>query len=137
MQKLTPKNLVCLGIELLIAGLHILGPGRRAGGEWFVLSASYFSDLTLPFGFYFLLCISEDQFRFLRPWWVKALLVFSAAVAAETLQALGVYALGGTFDPLDYGMYAAGVLLAAALEQGIMRRVLPFWEEKHAAVPRG
>jgi len=126
-QKLTPKIWVCLGIELLIAGLHIVGPGRQAGGQWFVLSASYFSDLTLPFGFYFLLCISEDQFRFLRPWWVKAGLVFGAAAAAEVLQYLGVYALGITFDPLDFLMYAAGVLLAAALEQGVFRRVWVFW----------
>lgn len=127
MQILTPKKLVIVSMMLLIAGLHILGPGRQAQGLWYELYYSYFSDLALPFGFYFLLCISETNSPLLRPWWLKAALVFGAAAMAEILQFFGIYALGVTFDPLDLAMYAAGVLLAASMERGIFARWLPFW----------
>ncbi|HEX2907100.1 MAG TPA: hypothetical protein VHO69_09590 [Phototrophicaceae bacterium] len=116
MKKSAAKRRVILVIILFIAAFHIISPARQATLFWRKLYYSYFSDLILPFGFYFLLCASDLQFVFLRRWWVKAGLVFGAAVIAEGLQFLGVYALGVTFDPLDVGMYAAGVLLAVIVE---------------------
>jgi hypothetical protein len=127
MSPVTRKKLVIVAIMLLIAGLHILGPLRQAPGPWHNWYYSYFSDLALPFGFYFLLCLSEQNLRWLRNWGLKAGLVFGAATTAEILQFFGIYALGVTFDPLDIVMYAVGTLLAVILEQGIFKRWLPFW----------
>lgn len=127
MQKLTPKTILILAIVLIIAVLHLAGLGQHAVGIWRDLYYSYFSDLVLPFGFYFLLCASEKKNPVFRCWWVKAALVFGAASAAEILQFFGVYALGITFDPLDIVMYAASVLLAVIVERGIFSRLFSFW----------
>lgn len=127
MQPITRKKLVVFSIILLIATLHILGPGRQLSGSWHNWYYSYFSDLALPFSFYFLLCAAETNLVWLRPWWLKAGLVFGAATTAEILQFFGIYALGLTFDPLDIAMYAVGTLLAVSLEWWVFRRWLPFW----------
>jgi hypothetical protein len=124
---MTRKKLVVSAIMLLIATLHIFGPPRQAPNSWHDWYYSYFSDLALPFGFYFLLCLAEANVPQLRPWWLKAGLVFGAATTAEVLQFFGIYALGVTFDPLDIAAYAVGVLLAVMLEQGIFKRWVPFW----------
>jgi len=127
MQKLTLKTSVILTIVFIVAMLHIVGPWRETSGPWHDLYYSYFSDLVLPFTFYFLLCISETNIPPLRPWWLKAGLVFGAATAAEILQFFGIYALGVTFDPLDIAAYASGVGLAVLVERGIFARWLSFW----------
>ena len=128
MKNSIPKMAVALAIILAIAGLHIFGPMRQATGAWRDLYYSYFSDLALPFGFYFLLCMAESNIPFLRPWWLKAALIFGTATTAEILQFFGVYALGSTFDPLDIAAYAAGTLLAVAVEQFIFSRWFQFWK---------
>ena len=125
-----PKRLVILSIMALIAALHIFGPARMAVGFWHDLYYSYFSDLAMPFAFYFLLCAAESQFHFLRRWWIKAILVFGLALTAEILQGFGIYALGRTFDPWDVVMYALGVLLAVAVERGIFARRFSFWNRE-------
>ena len=129
MQPIARKKLVIFSLMLLIAALHILGPMRQEPDSWHDWYYSYFSDLVMPFGFYFLLCNAETNLVWLRPWWVKAGLIFGATTTAEILQFFGVYALGMTFDPLDIAMYAVGTLLAAILEQGIFKRWVPFWVE--------
>jgi hypothetical protein len=98
-------------------------PGSLA----FRLYAGYFTDLLQPFGLYFALCLPEPWVAWLRPWWVKALIVFLLPAGMEVLQGLGLNALGRGFDPLDFAVYAAGGLLAALVErQGLAR--LKFWE---------
>ena len=128
MQKLTPKTILILFIMFSIAMLHVVGPVRETAGVWHDLYYSYFSDLVLPFGFYFLLCQTETKLPVLRRWWVKAGLIFGAAFTAEVLQFFGVYALGVTFDPLDVVMYATGALLAVIVERGVFSRLFSFWE---------
>lgn len=126
MSKASRKRMVIGSILLFIAAVHILGPMRRVSGIWHTLYASYFSDLSLPFGFYFLLCASEQKIDLLRRWWVKAGLLFGLACAAEMLQFFGVYALGSTFDPIDILMYAMGTLLAVMVERSLFAR-WEFW----------
>jgi len=74
--------------------MHVVGIGRNSSERIFILSASYFSDLALPFGFYFLLALSEEKSEFLREWWVKAGIVFLMAAIAEVGQYFGLYILG-------------------------------------------
>ena len=122
-----PKKLICVAISLVVAAAHIWGPDHQAQDVWLRLYSSYFSDVSLPFSLYFLLCVSEVSFPRLRPWWIKSVLVFGSAAAAEGVQFFGIDALGATFDPLDFAAYASGVLMAATLERGVFARRLSFW----------
>lgn len=127
MQKITPKMMLILALEIVVAILHVSNLGKLLGGTWHDLYSSYFSDLVLPFALYFLLCASETNIPILRHWWLKAGLVFGAALSAEILQFFGVDALGVTFDPVDIVAYACGVLLAVGIERGILARNFQFW----------
>ncbi len=103
-----------------------------------MLYYSYFSDAIIPFGMYFLLCLEDTWVRFLRDWRLKALLVFGVASFTEVLQAFGVPLLGRTFDPLDFAMFAGGVLLAVLADRFLLVRLLPGWSPggKAETLPR-
>ncbi len=121
------RRWVVLGIMFLIAAAHVIGIGRYLHGESSALYSSYFSDIVLPFGYYFLLFLPESQWRFLGRWETKASIVFLLPSAAETLQYFGVWLLGSTFDPLDYVMYAIGALSAAIVDTQVFARAFGFW----------
>jgi hypothetical protein len=121
------RTAVVVAIMLVIAAAHIVGIGRYLGPRQAGLYSSYFSDLVLPFGSYFLLFLPEVNWRLLRRWQGKAAAVFGVASGAETLQYLGVWALGSTFDPIDYAMYFAGVMAAAFVDTQVLARAFGFW----------
>ena len=121
------RLIVIISIMLSIAAIHIVRLGSILHGDLRNLYYSYFSDLIIPFGFYFLLCINEFHFPFLRYWWIKSAIVFAAASTAETCQYCGITALGDTFDPIDYCMYGAGVTLAALVEVYVFPHLFKFW----------
>jgi len=121
------KKYLVIGIEVVLGLMHVVGIGRHSSEHIFTLSASYFSDLALPFGFYFLLAVSEQKTVFLQKWWVKAGVVFLMATLAEVGQYFGLYILGRTFDPIDIAVYAAGVMLAAVVDW-IFSIVFKFWK---------
>jgi len=123
----TKRKMVVAGIMIVIVSLHVFRVGSYLSGTWFTLYSSYFGDVVIPFGFYYLLTPSEANVKLLRPWYAKALLVFGAASATEIAQAFGIYMLGVTFDPLDIVMFGIGVLLAAFVDRVILSRLLPFW----------
>lgn len=122
------RQAVVISIMLLIAAAHIIGLGRYLPGELSNLYSSYFSDFILPFGFYFLFCMAEENIPLLRRWQVKLGVTFLLPAIAETLQYFGVDALGITFDPLDYVMYAAGAATAAVVDRLVFPHVFGFWE---------
>lgn len=88
---------------------------------------SYFADIALPFGYYFLLVIIDDRYKQFRNWYTKCAIIFGLCALSETLQFFGIYALAKVFDPWDYFMYALGVLLAAFADRVIFKRVFVFW----------
>jgi hypothetical protein len=63
-----------------------------------------------------------QEIGFLRNRVVRFIFVFGIGFATETLQYFGVPIFGNTFDPLDYVMFAAGVLLAFAFESAVVQR---------------
>jgi hypothetical protein len=77
--------------------------------------------------------VSEIQLPFLRHWAVKAAIVFVVPAIAETAQYFGMYALGVTFDPLDYLAYAMGALAAAAVDVWVFSKLFNFWNEHKKA----
>jgi len=124
---------VIASIVALMAAVHIFRVGSYLQGEWYNLYYSYFSDLVLPFAYYFLLCANEPNIPFLRRWEVKGALAFLAPAVAETCQYFGMPVLGATFDRLDYLMYGLGALSAVVVDTQLFSRLFGFWAPKKAA----
>src|SRR5512137_1109896 len=98
MQNILKKRAVVVSILMVIALIHLMSPSRLLDDPLRQYYQAYFSDIVIPFGFYFLLCVSEIQVAFLRPWYTKALATFSLAAFAEVLQGFGIHFIGTTFD---------------------------------------
>jgi hypothetical protein len=124
------RTALIFSIVLVIALVHLFRAGSYLQGSLYNLYYSYFSDILIPFGMYFLFCLEDVYFRFLRDWRVKALLVFGIASTTEVLQAFGVPLLGKTFDPWDFVMFAGGVLLAALVDRALFSRLFSCWNLK-------
>jgi len=117
---------VALAVILGVALAHAFRLGSTFQGDLYSLYYSFASDIILPLAAYFLLVLSEATWAFfLRSRWLKALLVFAGAAIAEILQGFGIPALGVTFDPLDFGMYALGAFLAMLLDSLLLPRTSP------------
>lgn len=116
-----------MAINLGVAALHVVDLRAAVAPSWRPLVSGYFSDVTLPFAFYFLLCLNDDRVAVLRSTVTKALVVWFACAAAELLQRAGIPALGRTFDPWDFAMYATGVLTAAMLDRVVLSRLVRRW----------
>ena len=119
------RSAVIVGVLLVVILAYAFRLGTNARGQLYVLYYSYFADVTLPFYMYLLLCLVDNRLRFVVDWRLKAGLVFGVASVAEVLQALGAPLLGRTFDPLDFAMYAGGVLLAVLADRLILERLRP------------
>jgi hypothetical protein len=123
------KRLAVIFIILaLIAAAHIFRIGSYLQGEWHNLYYSYFSDIVLPIGAYFLLTLDEPFFPFLQKWFIKAGIIFAFTTFAEICQFFGIEMLGATFDPVDILMYGIGVLMAAFLDVRVFPKYFGFWE---------
>ncbi len=124
------KSRIIVGVSIMaiIAAMHMFRIGSYLNGDAYILYYSYASDLIVPFGIYFLLSINEIQFRFLRKWYVKALIIFGLASFSEILQIFGIYFLGVTFDILDILMFGIGVMFAVLLDKQIFARFIPYWK---------
>jgi hypothetical protein len=121
------RTAVVVTILLFIALIHFFRVGTYLRGSLFKLYYGYFSDIIVPFGMYFLLCLRDDRRGLLRDWRIKAALVFGIAAFTEVMQAFNMPLLGRTFDPLDFVMFAAGVALAALADRILLTRLLSGW----------
>jgi len=128
--RLTKRNRIIVGFSIItiIALMHIFRVGSYLHGDLYLLYYSYVSDLIIPFGFYFLLCINELTIKILQKWYVKASFIIGITALVEILQLLGIYALGITFDPIDILMYALGVGIAVIFDRYLFKRFIPFWD---------
>jgi hypothetical protein len=75
-----------------------------------------------------MLSMVEIQFRFLRNWFVKALIVFAVMTFSEIMQIFGFYFFGVTFDILDILMFGIGVFIAVLVDTKIFERFMPNWK---------
>lgn len=117
-----------VSVQLIIAFFFVLG-ADRTNHLFYILYQSFFADVFLPFGFYFLLSLRAEKSQFLNTWWKKVLTVFALCSISESLQYFGVYTLATVFDFLDFAMYGAGVLLAALVDKQLFARTIPFWDD--------
>ena len=72
-----PKILIIILIQVAIALVHIFRLGQLFQGQAYNFYYSYFSDIILPFGMYFLLTLNDVTFPVFRKWYVKAGLIFT------------------------------------------------------------
>jgi len=121
------KIVIVVLIQVAVALTHAFRLGQALNGEAYILYYSYFSDFILPFAWYFLLTINDAAVPVLRPWFVKAGIIFFLCTAAEICQLFGVEVLGVTFDPVDIMMYGAGVMLAAFADVKIFTPRIRSW----------
>ncbi len=127
------KSVLIVCIMVCIALLHVV-TGPQYDGPFPEFVNGYMIDLLLPMGLYLLLCSQDGKTHFLGPWYVKAIPVFAIGATVETLQYFGHPVFGRTFDPLDYGMYALGVVLGAVLDKLVFPRLFPFWKPDTGAL---
>jgi hypothetical protein len=118
------KTLLVVCVVVPIALLHFF-TGSAYHGPYPEFVNGYLLNILVPLSFYLLLCLPEAPQ--LRPWQVKAVLIFGAASAVEIAQFLGLPVLGRTFDPRDFAAYGLGVVLAVLLDVVLFPRVFPFW----------
>jgi hypothetical protein len=117
---LMSRKAIVVAIALFVASLHfVTGPGYRGPAREFV--NGYLIDLLLPFAMFLVSGVAAHSV--LRSPLLRAVAVFSVGAFAETLQAFDVEVLGSTFDPLDYLMYALGVLGGVAFERIALSRL--------------
>ena len=115
-------------IIVLIALMHIFRIGSYLTGNLYSLYYSYASDIIMPFGIYFLLCINQLYIKFLQKWYVKAAILIGLTSLVELLQFFGIYALGITFDPVDILAYIAGVGLAVFFDRLVLSKLMKTWD---------
>ncbi len=128
--RLNQRTRIIIGVSimLILAAIHFFRLGSYIDGDLYIYYYSFASDLMIPFGFYFLLSINEIQLRFLRKWYIKALIIFAFTTFTEIMQAFGIYLLGVTFDVLDILMFGIGVLIAVYFDKQIFERFIPSWK---------
>ncbi len=119
------RRTVVVGINLAIAAMHVAPLGNALSGRAHVFYHGYFSDLVIPFGFYFLL--AQVDHPALRRWQARFLVTVLVPSIAETCQYFGIPVLGSTFDLLDYLMYAVGALTAVVVDRQLFTRVFGWW----------
>lgn len=124
------RKVVGLSIISIIAIMHVFSIGTYLNGSLKSLYYSYFSDLIIPIGIYFLLCIAEYKILIFQRWYIKAAIITGLATIAEVLQFFGIYALGKTFDPVDISMYVSGVVIAVIIDRLIFKQIIPYWDLK-------
>ncbi len=122
------RKIVGISILLAIAAMHAFRIGQYLNGNLYIYYYSFASDLILPIGSYFMLCMVEYKFIFLRNWFTKALIVFAVMTFSEIMQMFGFYFFGVTFDILDILMFGIGVLIAVLIDKQIFERFLPHWK---------
>jgi len=122
------RRIVGICIMVAIAVMHAFRIGQFLNGDFYIYYYSFASDLILPFGAYFMLSMVEMHFRFLRKWFVKALIVFGVMTFSEIMQIFGFYFFGVTFDILDILMFGIGVVIAVLVDTQFFERFMPNWK---------
>ena len=115
-------------VMLILAAIHGFRVGSYLSGNAYIYYYSFASDIMLPFGAYFMLCMNEIQLRFLRKWYIKVIIVFCVMTFSEIMQFYGIYFFGVTFDWIDILMFGIGAFTAAFRDKKILERLMPFWK---------
>lgn len=114
-------------IILMVAAIFVLRPAARLPHDYYIFYQSFGGDILVPFAFYFILDISAADWRLLRLWRIKFIIVFAGASTSELLQFFGIYAFGVTYDYWDFLMYFMGASLAVIIDKSLLKSILKEW----------
>lgn len=120
------KKVPIVIVLLIIAAIFVVGIDW-AGKTVQTYFHSYFADIAIPFGYYFLLILLEDIYEPLKKWLIKGSTVFVLCAISETLQYFGIYALARIFDPIDFVMYGLGTVFAVLVDRVLFKRWFVYW----------
>ena len=108
------RKVVVICIALAVGMLHfVTGPAHS--GPCPALVNGYLIDILLPFAMFLVIGVAnqtEVQGSVFR-----GTVVFTVGAVSETMQYFGIPVFGRTFDPLDYVMFAFGILLGVLFER--------------------
>lgn len=121
------SKIVVISMQFVVVVLLILG-AKLSARSLRIFYYSYFADVIIPFGFYFLLFLTQSRHSVFKKWQVKSLSIFILCAISEILQFFGIYAFARVFDLLDFVMYGIGVLIAAFVDRILFTKYLPFWD---------
>ena len=117
---MTKRKVFVISISLFVGLLHfIIGP--KYNGPFSIFVNSYLIDILLPFSLYYLFTLRVKPDKKIQ----VAIIVFSIGFIVETLQYFNIHIFGNTFDPIDYLMYALGVISALVLDITLISK----WEK--------
>lgn len=120
------RKAVVICTMLIIAGMHfVTGPQYHGPFPGFV--NGYLMDILVPLGVYFLMTLCN--LPLCRTWISRAAMVLVAASCVEIAQSRGIEIFGSYYDPMDFVMYAIGVVVAVVLDKLVFPRIFGFWVE--------
>ncbi|HPG39829.1 MAG TPA: hypothetical protein PLP19_13780 [bacterium] len=115
MKNLTRRQIFTIILISITVIIHLVGLARFLNDKYAILYRSYFSDIIIPFCFYFIVSIAK-KLKIPRTRIAYFLFVFISCVLAETGQYFGLPILGRTFDYLDIGAYLSGTASAIIVD---------------------
>lgn len=127
MQNATKRKITVVILEIVLAIIFVL-LANIENTAFKIFYQSYFADIVIPFGYYFLLSLVQIKHPAFEKWWIKALSVFVLCSISEIMQFFGIFALARVFDPIDIAAYGIGVLLATLVDKTIFLKRFSYWE---------
>jgi len=108
--------LIIVLISIFVGSLHfVIGPNYKGIFKPFI--GGYLIDILLPLNMYLLYQIALRKHlsvKIARTLGSSAVLLFAFII--EMCQSQGIPLFGSTFDPLDFVMYALGILLGLSID---------------------
>lgn len=121
------KKTIIVAVALIVAALHFLiTPDYRGPAQVFI--HGYLIDILVPMSMYLLTGLIKQPIPGARI--TRAVAVFGFGFAVESMQYFGIEVFGRTFDPMDYLMYAAGVVAGILFEYALLDRIVAKGVEK-------
>ena len=108
---MSKRKIFVISISVFVGLLHII-IGPKYNGPFPVFASSFLIDILLPFSLYYLFTVNKKLDKKI----LVAIVVFMIGFSIETLQYFNIHIFGSTFDPIDYLMYALGVIPALILD---------------------
>lgn len=121
MREISRRTKFIILLIFFTAVIHLLQVWSYLPGNISTLYRSYFSDVLLPFTFYFILSIAKNLNISKNPLSLF-IIVFGFCTIIEILQKYGIHILGTTYDPMDIVMYFMGSGIGLFVDVIIFRR---------------
>ena len=131
MIKTDKRSMFIIILIISTAIVHLIKVWEYLPNSISIIYRSYFSDLLLPFTFYFILSIAK-HIKISKEPLILFISVFSFCTLVEILQKCGIDILGTTYDPVDIVMYFIGSCLGLIVDIVIFKKKMITGKEKRS-----